>query len=176
MSFGPSLPSAGAVVLLIAGVVLLFLTKEEGDGVRDRQGEPAGKSVEAEVVRVIDGDTAEMKLREGGTEGVRFIGVDTPESVAPGQPVECFGKKASRFTAGLLEGERVDLRFGAERRDVYDRLLAYVYLGDRFVNADLVRLGYARRLEIEPNVDHAEQLARLQQQAANSGLGLWGAC
>ncbi len=176
MSFGPRLPSAGAIVLLIAGVVLLFLTKEEGDGGRERTGEPRGKSVEAEVVRVVDGDTAQMDLDDGGEEGVRFIGVDTPESVAPGQPVECFGKKASRFTTGLLEGERVTLRFGAERRDVYDRLLAYVYLGDRFVNAELVRLGYARTLEIAPNVDYADRFARIQQEAADAGLGLWGAC
>ena len=158
MSFGPRLPSAGAVVLLIAGVVLLFLTKEDGEGGRERKGEPAGKSVEAEVVRVVDGDTAEMEFENGGNEGVRFIGVDTPESVAPGQPVECFGKKASRFTTGLIEGERVTLEFGAERRDVYDRLLAYVYLEDQFVNAELVRLGYARTLEIAPNVDYAEQV------------------
>ena len=68
------------------------------------------------------------------------------------------------------------LRFGEERRDVYDRLLAYVYLGDRFVNAELVRLGYARTLEIAPNVDYADRFARLQQSAANDGLGLWGAC
>jgi micrococcal nuclease len=176
MSFGPKLPSAGAVVLLIASVLLLFLTKEEGDGGRDRQGEPAGKTVDAEVVRVVDGDTAQMELDNGGEEAVRFIGVDTPESVAPGQRVECFGKKASRFTTGLLEGERVELRFGAERRDVYDRLLAYVYLGDRFVNAELVRLGFARTLEIAPNVAHAEQFARLQQAAANAGRGLWGTC
>ena len=159
MSFGPRLPSAGAVVLLIAGVLLLLLTQgEEEEGGRDPRGEPAGKSVDATVVRVVDGDTAEMELQNGGTEGVRFIGVDTPESVAPGQPVECFGKKASRFTTGLLEGERVTLRFGEERRDVYDRLLAYVYLGDRFVNAELVRLGYARTLEIAPNVDYADKV------------------
>jgi micrococcal nuclease len=174
VSFGPRLPSAGAVVLLIAGVLVLFLTQEEGG--RDRRGEAEGRSADAVVMRVVDGDTAEMELRGGETEGVRFIGVDTPESVAPGQPVECFGKKASRFTEGLIEGERVRLRFGAERRDVYDRLLAYVYLGDRFVNAELVRLGYARTLEIAPNVGYADRFARLQQAAANAGLGLWGAC
>jgi len=176
MSIGPRLPSAGAIVLLIAGVVLLLLTDEEDGGGRDRRGEPIGRSVDATVIRVVDGDTAEMKLGTARTEGVRFIGVDTPESVAPGQPVECFGKKASRFTTGLIEGELVTLRFGAERRDVYDRLLAYVYLDDRFVNAELVRLGYARTLEIAPNVDHAEKFERLQQSAANAGLGIWGAC
>ena len=177
MFSGPRLPSAGAVVLLIAGVLLLLLTQEEGEsGGRGRSNEPAKKSVEAVVVRVVDGDTAEMELQNGGTEGVRFIGVDTPESVAPGEPVECFGKKASRFTTGLIEGEEVTLRFGAERRDIYDRLLAYVYLDGEFVNAELVRLGYARTLEIAPNVDHAQQFARLQQSAANAGRGLWGAC
>jgi micrococcal nuclease len=107
---------------------------------------------------------------------VRFIGIDTPESVAPGQPVECFGNKASRFTTGLIEGERVTLRFGEERRDVHARLLAYVYVGERFVNAELVRLGYARTLEIAPNVEHADRFARLQQAAANAGRGLWAAC
>jgi len=177
VSFRSGLPSTGAIVLLIVGLLLLFLTQEEGeDGGRDRQGEPAGTSVDATVVRVVDGDTAEMELQNGGTEGVRFIGVDTAECREPGQPVECFGKKASRFTTRLLDRERVTLEFGAERRDQYDRLLAYVYLGDRFVNAELVRLGYARTLEIAPNVDHAERFGRLQQQAANAGRGLWGAC
>ena len=175
MPVGPRLPSAGAIAVLIAGVVLLLLTGDE-DGERSRKGEPAGKTADATVVRVVDGDTAEMDLNQGGTEGVRFIGVDTPESVAPGQPVECFGKQASRFTDRLIEGERVTLEFGDERRDVYDRLLAYVYLGDRFVNAELVRLGYARTLEIPPNTDHAERFERLQRDAANAGAGLWGAC
>jgi micrococcal nuclease len=163
-------------VLLIVGIVLLLVTEEEDGGEARQNGGQSGKRVGALVIRVVDGDTAQMELENGGEEGVRFIGVDTPESVAPGQPVECFGKKASRFTTGLIEGERVELRFGAESRDRYDRLLAYVYLGDRFVNAELVRLGYARTLEIAPNVDYAERFASLQQQAANAGRGLWGAC
>ena len=68
------------------------------------------------------------------------------------------------------------LVFGAERRDRYDRLLAYVYTGERFVNAAIVRAGYARTLEIAPNMDFAPRLARLQQVAANAGRGLWTAC
>ncbi len=176
MSFGPRLPSTGAIVLLIAGVVLLLVTETESGRGPAGQSESLGKKVEAEVTRVVDGDTAEMEFHSGGKEGVRFIGVDTPESVAPGQPVECFGKRASRFTERLIEGEAVALRFGAEERDHYDRLLAYVFIGDRFVNAELVRLGYARTLEIAPNVDFAARFARLQQAAANAGRGLWGAC
>lgn len=178
MSFSPRAPSTGAVVLLIVGIVLLILTDSKGSGGGgEGSSEPAGdRVVDALVSRVIDGDTAEMDLSGGGEEDVRFIGVDTPESVDPDKPVECFGKKASHFTAELIEGERVELRFGAERRDRYDRLLAYVYLDERFVNEELVRLGYARTLEIAPNVDHAERFAALQQAAANTGRGLWGAC
>ena len=138
---------------------------------REERSDESTKRVGAEVIRVVDGDTAQMQLDNGGEEGVRFIGVDTPESVAPGQPVECFGKKASHSTTDLIEGEQVVLRFGEERRDRYDRVLAYVYLDDRFVNAELVRLGYARTLEIAPNVDYAERFARLQQEAANADRG-----
>ena len=176
VSFGPRLPSAGAVVLLVAGLLLLLLTDDPGDsaGERGRGGSFASEEA-AEVTRVVDGDTAEMEI-DGDEEDVRFIGVDTPESVTPGEPVECYGQQASHFTQRLIEGERVSLEFGAEERDRYGRLLAYVYLEDRFVNAELVRRGLARTLEIAPNVDHAERFADLQQEAANAGRGLWGAC
>lgn len=179
MSFGGARrPSLGAVLLLVGGVLLLVLTGGggAGDGAPSRQ-EPSGESERALVTRVVDGDTAEMELGDSRREeDVRYIGVDTPESVAPGQPVECFGKDASEFNRRLVEGERVILRFGAERRDHYGRLLAYVHLGDTFVNAALVSRGFARTLEIAPNTDFAERFARLQQEAANAGRGLWGSC
>jgi micrococcal nuclease len=70
----------------------------------------------------------------------------------------------------------VNLIYGRERRDVYDRLLAYVYRDGRLVNAEIIRRGYARTLAIAPNTDHAERFARLQQAAANAGRGLWGVC
>ena len=127
------------------------------------------------VVDVVDGDTIEVVL-DGVTEDVRYIGVDTPESVAPGEPVECFGKRASDFNARLVAGQRVRLVFDAERRDVYGRLLAYVYVGERFVNAALVRRGYARTLTIAPNDAFAGLFDRLQRSAGNAGRGLWGAC
>ncbi|HEX5954906.1 MAG TPA: thermonuclease family protein, partial [Solirubrobacterales bacterium] len=99
-----------------------------------------------------------------------------PESVKPGAPVECFGPEASDFNERLVGGERVRLEFGPERRDDYGRLLAYVYVGDRFVNADLVRRGYATTLTIAPNDQFAPLLNRLEQEAGNAGRGLWGAC
>ena len=131
------------------------------------------------VTRVVDGDTIEVRIGDR-VEDVRLIGVDTPETVKPGTPVECFGPQASRFARRVLEGRRVRLVFGAERRDAYGRLLAYVHLGPlsrrRFVNAILARRGLARSLTIPPNARFAPLLRRLELDAARSGRGLWGAC
>jgi len=141
-------------------------------------------------MRVVDGDTVEVRLG-GHEEDVRLIGVDTPETVKPDTPVQCFGERASHFTKRRLTGRRVRLVFGVERRDVYGRLLAYVYLPDRtsyvhqdvqgpqrdrLFNAILVRRGLARSLTIPPNDRFARRFRRLELVAARAGRGLWGAC
>jgi micrococcal nuclease len=155
-------------LLLLAALVLLRpweeLRREEGRA-----------SATVYVSRVVDGDTVEVEL-DGVEEDVRYIGVDTPETVKPDTPVQCFGPQASSFNHHLVEGERVRLVFGVERRDVYGRLLAYVYLDGRFVNAELVRRGLARTLTIPPNDRFAGRLKRLELAAARTGRGLWGAC
>jgi len=133
------------------------------------------RTVRAQVVRVVDGDTALVRLR-GEVEYVRYIGVDTPETVKPGTPVQCYGPQAHDYDQRLVAGRTVRLEFDTERRDVYGRLLAYVYAGRRFVNAALVRGGYARTLTIPPNTEHAGLFARLAKRAARHGRGLWGRC
>lgn len=158
------------LLLLVAVVLLRPWESLDGPG-RD---EPPETAV-VPVTRVVDGDTVEVRL-DGETEDVRYIGVDTPETVKPGAPVDCFGPQASAFNHRLVEGRRVRLVLGEERRDVYGRLLAYVYLGDRFVNAELVRRGLARTLTIPPNDRYAERLKRLEIAASRAGRGLWGAC
>jgi micrococcal nuclease len=143
--------------------------------------EPGG-SVSAKVTRVVDGDTIEVELPDGSTEDVRYIGIDTPETVKPGTPVQCGGPKAHEVNDRLVYGKTVTLRFDAERQDVYDRLLAYVYLpggqGGRplFVNAELARRGLARTLTIPPNDSFAPLFARLADRAGVRGRGLWGRC
>ena len=132
-------------------------------------------SAVAVVTRVVDGDTIEARIGDE-VEDVRLIGVDTPETVKPGTPVQCFGPRASHFTKWRLEGRRVRLVFGVERRDIYGRLLAYVYLGGRFFNPILVRRGLARSLTIPPNDRFAPHLRRLELAAARAARGLWGAC
>jgi micrococcal nuclease len=159
----------GSLALLLIAA-LLILRPWEGGG-QDKG--PA--SAVTTVARVVDGDTIEARIG-GRLEDVRYIGVDTPETVKPGAPVQCFGPRASVFNHGLVERRRVRLVFGVERRDVYGRLLAYVYLGHRFVNAMLVRRGLARSLTIPPNDRFAPLFRGLELRAARAGRGLWGAC
>ncbi len=160
----------GSVVLLVFVAVVILWPREGARG-----GEEGPPTAQAFVTRVVDGDTIEVQLGDH-IEDVRYIGVDTPETVKPGTPVQCFGARASRFNHGLVERHWVRLVFGVERRDVYGRLLAYVYLGRLFVNAELVRRGLARTLTIPPNDRFAPLFGRLERGAARAGRGLWGAC
>lgn len=145
-------------------------------------GAPGRGERRAVVLRVADGDTVLVRILAAGgrptrrTERVRYIGVDTPESVKPNAPVECFGKRASEFNRRLVDGRRVRLVPDREPLDRYGRTLAYVYVGETFVNAELVRRGYARTLTIPPNTAKARYLAHLERVAKRTKAGLWGAC
>jgi micrococcal nuclease len=158
----------GSVVLLLAATLLILRPWDGG-------AEAGPAATEAFVVRVVDGDTIEAQIGDR-VEDVRYIGVDTPETVKPDTPVQCFGPQASAFNHRLVEQQPVRLVFGDERRDVYGRLLAYVYRDGRFVNASLVRRGLARSLTIPPNDRFAPLFRRLEMRAARAGRGLWGAC
>lgn len=125
------------------------------------------------VERIVDGDTIKVRLGSD-LETVRYIGVDTPETVHPTRGVEPYGKAASRFNASLVEGKRVRLEVDVERRDRYGRLLAYVYVDSLFVNAELLRQGYAQLMTVPPNVRHVEEFVLLQREARPAGAGLWG--
>jgi micrococcal nuclease len=126
---------------------------------------------------VVDGDT--VKVRMGGRlDTVRYIGMDTPETKKPNTPIQCFGKAASAYNERLVAGRPVRLRFDAERRDRYGRLLAYVYRrpDGLFVNAQLVRAGFARTLTFPPNVAHVGLFRTLERTARERDLGLWRSC
>ena len=133
----------------------------------------------AEIQRVVDGDTVVVAFNGGRTENVRLIGVDTPEKPGGRLPAECFGAEATAFTTVLLApGTPVLLTGGAETRDVYDRLLAYVHRATDglFVNMALAREGYAVELPIPPNNDYAAHFAAATAAARAENLGLWTAC
>ncbi len=150
------------VRFVVIGLILLAAVL----GARGAVGGSSAQDVR--VTRVIDGDTVVVS----GGEHVRLIGVDTPERG------DCFSRAATAEARRLAGGRAVRLRFDAERRDRYGRLLAYVHRSSDgvFVNAELMRRGYARTLSIAPNVRHAGRFARLEREARRAGRGLWRAC
>jgi micrococcal nuclease len=167
---------------LFIAAVLVVLAVSRGCGNEGASSEPNGP-VSAKVTHVVDGDTIDVRMPDGDEETVRYIGIDTPETVKPDTPVQCGGPKAHAVNEQLVGGRSVTLRFDAERRDVYGRLLAYVFLprtqaGGKplFVNAELVRRGFARTLTIPPNDSFADLFARLAAAAGAAGRGLWGRC
>jgi micrococcal nuclease len=134
-------------------------------------------TVHARVLRVVDGDTVQVALGRA-REKVRYIGIDTPEEVKPNTPVQCYARRAAARNEQLVDGRAVVLRFDANPRDRYGRLLAYVYRASDglFVNAQLVREGAARDDPFPDNHAHAALFARLAATARSAGRGLWSAC
>ena len=127
------------------------------------------------VERIVDGDTIVV----AGDETVRLIGIDTPETKDPRRPVQCFGAEATRRITELIPaGEAVLLVRDVSDADRYGRTLAYVYRErDRlFVNAAMVRDGYAAAATYPPDVAHADEFRTLERGARESGRGLWSAC
>jgi micrococcal nuclease len=163
---GAALGTLVAAALVVVGII-------QATGHAD-----AGSSDQVTVKRVVDGDTVVIHVG-GRDEHVRLIGIDTPETVDPRKPVQCFGKEASRRTAALLPvGTPVRLERDVEARDRYGRLLAYVYrvADGTFVNLALAEEGFALSLTIPPNVAYADRFAAAVADARRAGRGLWGAC
>jgi micrococcal nuclease len=160
---------------LLVAVLAAALAARSGLVGRSAAG---GGAVGATVVRAVDGDTVVARLAGGREERVRYIGIDTPEDVKPGTPVQCYSLAAAARNRALVQGRLVTLRFDAERRDRYGRLLAYVYRrrGNLFVNARLVAEGYARPYPYPPNTAHAGEFAALARRAESAGRGLWSRC
>lgn len=129
--------------------------------------------VQATVVSVVDGDTIHVSI-SGRAYVVRYIGMDAPETVAPGRPAGCMGPEASAANKALVQGKTVFLEKDVSETDRYGRLLRYVYVGDLFVNAELVRQGYAQVSTFPPDVKYQSLFLQLQQEARNAKRGLWG--
>ena len=136
----------------------------------------AGESTDSKdtflVTKVIDGDTIEL---ENGQK-VRYIGIDTPETVDPRRKVECFGKEASDKNKELVLNKRVSLVKDVSETDKYGRLLRYVYVNDIFVNNTLVREGFANASTYPPDVKFAQQFKKAEEEARAQRKGLWGSC
>ena len=125
------------------------------------------------VLRVIDGDTIEVSIR-GNTEKLRLLSIDTPESVDPRKPVQCFAKEATTKLSGFVANKYVKLVDDQQQgnRDKYSRLLRYVYDGKLFVNREMVRLGYAFSYKQYPT-KFLEEFNKLEREARSKNIGLW---
>jgi micrococcal nuclease len=136
------------------------------------------------VTKVFDGDT--LRLADG--EKVRLIGIDAPEMYesdklyrdiqSTGQDMQtimALGRESYQFTKQLVEGKRVRLEFDIEKRDKYGRLLAYVFIpaNELFLNAEIIKQGYAEPMTISPNIKYADYFQGLYQQARENKRGLW---
>ncbi len=130
---------------------------------------------DAVVTRTVDGDTVYVEYH-GREIDVRLIGVDTPETVDPSQPVGCYGPQASHFTQRMLTGQPIRMEFDVERHDRYGRVLAYIWLRDRLFNERLVAQGYAVVSTYPPNVRYESRFEAAQAIAIRGDRGLWGAC
>lgn len=174
-------------VLFYQGLKDEFFSKKQvlGEAVPSQSPilQPSQNSVSEnrfKVLKVVDGDTIEV-LYDGEKKSVRYIGIDTPETVDPRRPVGCFGKEASDENKRLLEGKVVILEKDVSETDKYNRLLRYIYLPlddgtTLFVNDYLVRQGFAQASTYPPDVRETDRFLQAQTEARDNNRGLWGAC
>lgn len=131
----------------------------------------AERGYDGVVKWVPDGDTIEL---DNG-KFIRYIGIDTPELHHPKRSItpEYFAEEAKEYNKKLVLGKRVRLEFDVDKEDKYKRLLAYVYVGETFVNARLIEEGYAKLYIFPPNTKYAEEFLELEQQAKKAKKGRW---
>ncbi len=139
-------------------------------------GEAAAQPATVTVVKVVDGDTVDVRFDDGSLERLRLIGMDTPEVVDPRKPVQCYGREASGHAHELLDGQAVSIETDPSQgdRDKYGRLLAYLYLpdGTSFAQA-MIADGYAHEYTYRLPYAYQADFRAAQQAAIENGLGLW---
>ena len=171
-----------ALLVLLAVVGYVVLRERGAVSVVAPDGIPAGAQPGV-VEKIVDGDTIWVRIDEPGgplvanaTHKIRLLEIDTPETVAPDEPVQCGGPEASAFAARRMPvGSTVYLVADREDTDQYGRFLRYVWTEDgRFFNLDAVRTGHAKAVLFEPNDAHIDLLRDAEAKARREGLGLWG--
>lgn len=163
------------VSLRCVGVVTLIAAAGLGSGAcagdDDGSASSACGPTKGVVARVIDGDTIEL---EGG-ERIRYLLIDTPEFT--NGKMDCWGEQAFEANRSFVEGQEISLRYDVNCDDRFDRLLAYVSVGDRVINELMIERGHGCVLQIPPNgEDDIDLYDALQSEAQAAGRGVWGAC
>lgn len=168
------------IMIIIAAVCVYFFG---GNVISDNSDDSNGEFISGFIARVVDGDTAVIRVN-GEERRVRFLGVDTPETVHPNKPVQYYGKEASNFSKESLTGKNVWLEYDASPTDRYGRHLAYIWtsrpksitestMRDSMFNAKLLLGGYAKVMIIKPNGKYADLFRKFEAEAKSSKRGLW---
>lgn len=163
----------GMILLILAGLYEAQTSKIIDIGLPTQTPNTVG--VYYEVTKVTDGDTLHVMI-EGNDEVVRLLGINTPETVDPRRPVECFGKEASTRLKELAKGKIVKLEYDDSQslRDTYNRLLAYVYLEDgQMLNRKMIAEGYAYEYTYMVPYRYQSEFRDLQRLAQSAKRGLW---
>jgi micrococcal nuclease len=158
------------IIFLFA--VFIFSVPANGQ----QKGKNVGKAANYQVTRIVDGDTFWADDGSGKVLKVRLIGVDAPETQNRRNKVKAvFGTESTEYLTNLINGKMVRLECDIDSLDQYGRTLSYVFLEDgTFVNASLIRDGYAMVMTIPPNVKYADTFVDLARKAKKHKRGLWG--
>jgi len=134
------------------------------------------EKVEAKFNKCVDGDTFKVTINNE-IKTVRFLAIDTPESVHPEKEVEEFGKEASEYTCDLVSNaKKIYLEYdkNSDKEDKYGRLLAFVYADDKMVQKELIKQGYAQVAYLYADYTYTDELQKLENQAKKEKIGIWG--
>lgn len=173
---------AAALAVVLMGCAQLGTSGNVGDPLtrpaptRRVTAEPTAEveRIRGHVVRIVDGDTIRVSVG-GHVYTVRYIGIDCPETKHPRLPVQWMGPEATWANQELVRGKTVYLEKDVSETDRYGRLLRYVFLEDgTFVNAELVRRGYAQVSTYPPDVKYQDLFLQMQEEAREARRGLWG--
>jgi micrococcal nuclease len=163
----------GLIILALALIGLSALSFKN-----ENSSTPISNQNEFMVTKVVDGDTIEIS-HFGRIEKVRLIGIDTPETLDPRKPVQCFGKEASQNTKSLLEGKKVRIETDPNvgERDKYNRLLGYVWIGqNRLINQELISQGFAHEYTYRSqHYKYQSEFKNAEIHAKQESLGFWSA-
>lgn len=164
----------GIIVILVLGS--LHVDSAQGTSIEKPKKVPAIIPGTYYIVTdVVDGDTMKINV-EGSTVTIRLIGIDTPETVDPRKPVECFGKEASNYLESLLLNTTITLAYDEHQKSVgaYNRINAYVYnQNGLFINHHLIEEGYAYEYTYDPKYQYRSLFKQAQRNAEMNQRGLW---
>lgn len=133
------------------------------------------EKVEVTFNKCVDGDTIKVNM-DGEVKTVRFLAIDTPESVHPEKKVEAFGKEASDYTCNLVKNAKklyLEYDKNSDKEDKYGRQLAFVYADEKMVQKELIRVGYAKVAYLYADYTYTDELKKIEKQAKENKLGIW---